>query len=248
MWELIVSFLEHFQKNPFIELTGFWAMIIVFFAYLQKDDLWVKKLMLLSTLLWMSHFYMLGVYTALAANALWIVRFFLSQRFWRSKHAFIFVIWLTFFISYFTIDGIWSILPIIASMIGAFGYFFLEKIKLRFAMLANSMIWIVYHNEIGSLTGMMNDLMTQVLLVFTIYRMAHPEWGTAYYAQKVKEILWKTRSPDYDRFIFIYDRVSEYRKHIWTYFLQILDYDLKQFFLKERWQRLIVRFTKRVEL
>lgn len=60
-------------------------------------------------------------------------------------------------------------------MIGAFGYFFLEKIKLRFAMLANSMIWIVYHNEIGSLTGMMNDLMTQVLLVFTIYRMAHPE-------------------------------------------------------------------------
>ena len=60
-------------------------------------------------------------------------------------------------------------------MIGAFGYFFLEKIKLRFAMLANSMIWIVYHNEIGSLTGMMNDLMTQVLLMFTIYRMAHPE-------------------------------------------------------------------------
>lgn len=56
-------------------------MIIVFFAYLQKDDLRVKKFMLLSTLLWMSHFYMLGVYTALAANALWIVRFFLSQRF-----------------------------------------------------------------------------------------------------------------------------------------------------------------------
>lgn len=247
MWEFVHHFIDYVSKDPFVQLTGFSAMIVVFVAYLQKDDFTVKKLMLLSTLLWGTHFYLLGVYSGLAANAIWIVRFVLSVKFWRSKNAFLFVIWLTLFVAYFTVNSWWAVLPVLGSIIGAFSYFFLEKIQLRLAMLFASFIWVTYHTQIGSLTGMLNDIMTQTILVFTIYRMVHPEWGTIYYAQKIKEILWKTSRPDYDRFVFVYDYVTRYRNTLWTYFLQILHYDLRQFFHQARWQRLMLRFHKQKE-
>lgn len=225
-------------------------MGITLIAYLQKDDFTVKKLLLLSTLLWGTHFYLLGMYSWLAANAIWVMRFCLSTKFWRDMRAFIAVIILTFLVSLFTVEinSPLSALPIIASLLWAFSYFFLEKIRLRFAMLLNSLIWIIYHIHIGSLTGIINNIMVQAILIFTLYRMIHPMWGTEYYAQKVREILWKTRRPDYDMFIFIYDRVSEQRKKIWIYFLEILDYDLRQFFHKERWLRLIIRLRRLIAL
>jgi len=155
------SFLNSFSADPFVHITGFSAMIVVIIAYLQKDDYTVKKLMLFSTLLWGTHFYLLGVYTGLAANVIWIVRFFLSVKYGRSKNAFIFVVLITIGIAYFTVDGVFSIIPVITSLIGAFSYFFLERVKLRLAMLLNSVLLVVYHQYIGSLTGVMNDVLTQ---------------------------------------------------------------------------------------
>ena len=250
MWEIFASFLEHFQNNPFVQITWFTAMGITLIAYMQKDDVRVKKLLLLTTLLWGTHFYLLGMYSWLAANAIWIVRFFLSTKFWRDLRAFVAVICLTFIVSLFTVEitSPLSALPIIASVLWAFSYFFLEQVRLRFAMLLNSTIWIIYHIHIGSLTGIINNIMIQVILMFTIYRMIHPMWWTQYYAQKVREILWKTRRPDYDTFIFIYDKVSQYRKNIWTYFLEILDYDLKQFFQNKNCKKWIEHLHKRIEL
>jgi hypothetical protein len=78
-------------------------------------------------------------------------------------------------------------------------------------MMFNSSTWLIYHISIGSVSGITNELFTQVILVMTIYRMIHPEGGTTYYANKIKHILWKTSRPDYDRFIFIHDRVIHYR-------------------------------------
>lgn len=237
MLESLWMFLENFSNDPFVQLTGISAMLVTIVAYLQKDDFTVKKLLLLSTLLWGTHFYLLWMYTGLAANAIWIVRFSLSAKYGRSKNAFLFVLILTFVIWYFTVDrnSILSTLPIIASIIWAFSYFFLEKISLRLAMLLNSAIWVVYHSYIGSITWILNNLLTECILLFTIYRMMHPMGGTSYYAQKIKEILWKRHRPDYDTFIFIYDKVSIYRKHIWTHFLKILHYDLRKFLPKKKW-------------
>ena len=248
MWDILTQVFEYFSKDPFVQLTGFSAMIVIIFAYLQKDDYNVKKLMLLSTLLWGTHFYLLGMYSGLAANAIWVVRFFLSVKFWRNKNAFIFVVLLTIWVAYFTVNGIWSFIPVIASIVWAFSYFFLENLKLRFAMLFNSFLWVAYHSYVGSLTWMMNDILTQSLLIFTIYRMAHPEWGTRYYAQKIKEILWKRSRPDYDRFIFVYDKVSQYRKTLWYYFHETLNYDLKSFFQKKKWLISSLSFLKEKEI
>lgn len=81
-------------------------------------------------------------------------------------------------------------------------------------MLTSSMLWLTYHNIIGSMSGMMNEVFTQLILITTIYRLAHPMGGTKYYTQKVRDILWKRRQVDYDRFIFLHDRITHYRHRL----------------------------------
>jgi len=79
-------------------------------------------------------------------------------------------------------------------------------------MMFNSSSWLVYHVYIGSISGMMNEVFTQIILIATIYRMMHPDGMSSYYSQRIRQILWKTRRPDYDRFIFIHDRLTSYKK------------------------------------
>jgi hypothetical protein len=54
---------EKILENPFTEISGLLGMIIILIAMFQKDDILVKKLMLLSALFWGTHFYLLGMYS-----------------------------------------------------------------------------------------------------------------------------------------------------------------------------------------
>ena len=232
--EYIWYFIEYILRDPFTQITGFLGMAVILTAYFQKDDHTVKKLMLLSSLFWGTHFYLLWVYSGLAATIIWVFRLWLSLKFQKNKYAFTSIVVLTFITWYFTYDGLFSLLPIITSLNGAYSFFYLEKIKLRLAMIVNSMTWLVYHVSIWSVSGIMNESFTQIILWVTIYRMLHPEWGARYYAQKVRDILWKRSRPDYDRFIFVHDALTRYRQTVWKHFLAILHYDLRRFFRKKK--------------
>lgn len=232
LFQIIQYIIDEIIRDPFTQISGFLAMWVILTAYFQKDDLTVKKLMLLSSLFWGTHFYLLWMYSGLAAVIIFVFRLGLSLKFQRSLRAFSSIIVVTLITWYFTFDGFISMLPIITSMMWAYSFFFLEKVKLRIAMMCNSCTWLIYHVYIWSLSGMVNEVFTQVILIVTIYRMLHPEWGTRYYAGKIKEILWKTSRPDYDRFIFIHDKVSNYRHTLWQKFHQIIHFDLRTFFKK----------------
>ncbi len=231
--EFLKSFWQLIIENPFQQISGFLAMIIVLIAYFQKDDKSVKKLMLLSSLFWGTHFYLLGVYSGLAATIIWIVRLLLSMKYARSFRAFLSIVIITLITGYFTFDGLLSLLPIMTSLTGAYSYFFLEKVKLRLAMMFNSSSWLVYHVYIGSLSGVVNEIFTQIILLATVYRMMHPDGGTKYYAAKIRNILSKTSKPDYDRFIFVHDKVMQYKNTFGAYFNTVIHYDLRKIFRKK---------------
>ncbi len=224
-----------FETTFFWELTGFLGMIIVLIAYLQKDDFTVKKLMILSSFFWGIHFYILWVYAGLAAIIIWFIRILLSFKYKKNIKAFLFVVLLACGTSYFTFTGFGSLLPVFASISGAYGYFFLEWVKLRLMMLFNSTLWLFFNFYIGSVSGIINEVLVQVILLATVYRMVHPEGGMHYYSRKVADILLQRSKPDYDRYIFIRDRIAWYRHTLWSYFLYILHYDLRTFFQKKKW-------------
>ena len=232
--DYITYFIEYILRDPFIQITGFMWMAVILTAYFQKDDHTVKKLMLLSSLFWGTHFYLLGVYSGLAAVIIWIFRLWLSMKFQKNKYAFASIVLITIVTAFFTYDWLFSLLPIFTSLNWAYSFFFLEKIKLRIAMLISSWTWLIYHISIGSISWVLNESFTQVILIMTIYRMMHPEWWSMYYAQKIRDILWKTSHPDYDRFIFIRDKVSKYRSTLWVKFNKILHQDLRKVFRSKK--------------
>jgi len=232
--EYISYFIEYIIRDPFTQISWFAAMWIILMAYFQKDDHTVKKLMLLSSLFWGTHFYLLWVYSWLTATIIFALRICLSIKLWKNKNAFISLVIITLIAAYFTYDGYLSLLPVITSMVWAYSFFFLEKIQLRLAMMFNSSTWLVYHISIWSLSGAINEVFTQFILIMTVYRMLHPEWGSHYYIWKIKWLLRNKNRPDYDRFIFVHDRVSILRKNIEKHIYQTIHFDLRTLFRKKK--------------
>ena len=146
--EYLYYFVEYILRDPFTQISGFMGMFVILIAYFQKCDTTVKKLMLLSSLFWGVHFYLLGTYSGLAAVIIWVFRLLLSIKFERNKKAFVSIFTLTIIVGYFTYDGIYSLLPVITSITGAYSYFFLEKVRLRIMMLFNSATWLLYNSII----------------------------------------------------------------------------------------------------
>ncbi len=235
IFEYLSYFTQYILRDPFTQISGFLAMGTILLAYFQKDDFTVKKLMLLSSLFWGTHFYLLGVYSWLAAVIIFVFRIILSVKFQRNFKAFIAIIVVTLISWYFTFDWLLSLLPVITSLSWAYSFFFLEKVKLRIMMMFNSSTWLIYHVYIGSISWVMNEIFTQMILVATIYRMLHPEWGSNYYATKIRNILRKKRKIDYDRFIFLHDRLNYYRNKFWSNFLNVIHFDLRNIFSKKKY-------------
>lgn len=230
--KMAVDILQHIVESiihdPLTQLTWFMWMIIILIGYFQKDDRDVKKFMLISAVFWWAHFYMLWVYSGLAAIVIWVVRILLSLKYKKNRKAFMSIFVGTIIIGYFTYDGFMSMLPILCSLTWAYSYFYLEKIKLRCAMLFNSWIYLVYNFFVWSISWVINEWLVQVVLIFTIYRTFHPESGTKYYLSKITEILRNRKdSPDYDRFIFVRDKVLKYRRILEKRANSFIHFDLK---------------------
>lgn len=219
-------------------------MIISLTAYMQKDDHLVKKLMMASAFFWGTHFFLLWVFAWFIAILIWYVRMILSMKYEKNKKALIFIVCISLVSAYFTYDGLYSLIPVLGSIVGAYAFFYLKAIRLRLAMLFNSLIWLVYHIHIGSSSGILNEILVQSVLIMTIYRMAHPEWWMQYYSRKIWEILLQRKKVDYDRYIIIRDRVFHYRKKIWTICLKILRYDLCKYLPKMNIMRWKIRASK----
>lgn len=234
--EYLIYFIEYILKDPFTQISWFAAMGIILLAYFQKDDHTVKKLMLLSSLFWGTHFYLLWVYSGLCATIIFAIRLCLSIKLWKNKNAFIFLLIITIITGYYTYDGHLSLLPVITSITGAYSFFFLEKVKLRLAMMFNSSTWLIYHISIWSLSWAINEVLTQCILIATIYRMMHPEGGSHYYIWKIKWYLRERSRPDYDRFIFVHDKLSILRKKSAFHFQNIIHFDLRKLFVSDKKQ------------
>ena len=223
------------------QISGFIALTITLIAFLQKEDTYVKKLMIVSVFFWGIHYLLLWIMTWVMIIVIWYVRLILSVKYNKNIRAFLFIVALTLVSTYFTYEGIMSLLPVIASLSSAYAFFYLEKIKLRLTFIWGSFLWLIYNIHIWTLSGIINEVMVLSVLSFTVYRMAHPEWGMRYYSQKIADILLQKSKPDYDRFIFVRDKVSSLRKTLWHTCLLILHYDLRNFLPKKNklsWKKL----------
>ena len=105
------------------------ALFIFLYGYIQKDDNKTIQLVLLSWFFWAWHFYMLELYTAFIAVLLSMMRIALSIKFKKNKYAFWFIVFAVIISWFFAYDVFLSLLPLLASLVWSYAYFYTEKKK-----------------------------------------------------------------------------------------------------------------------
>lgn len=204
--------IELISANPIWQICAFIATGIAFYWLTQKDDKQTMKIIMFSAFFWILHWYFMEVYSAMIASTIWLVRIFLSMRYKKNKKVFSLIIITTLTLWIITYENPYSILPIMASMIWAYWYFFFERLKLRIFMFLSSLFWLTFNMNIWSIWWIINDIMVQVILLVAMYKIMKEEHRSIYILEKIFS-KWNKARPDVGRYISIYDFIS--MKKIW---------------------------------
>jgi hypothetical protein len=121
-----------------------------------------------------------------------MVRLFLSLKYKRNLMALLFVAFLSIFLGYFSYEWYISLLPIVATILASYAFFYLEKAALRVFLLAVSTMWLYYHVNTGSISGVINEVVVQFTLCLTIYRFIYEKERFSYDTNTGK-ISWRKR-------------------------------------------------------
>lgn len=203
------SFLEKLIENPIWQGIGIVAMLISFYWYTQRDDKKIIKIFIVSNVFWISHFYLIWVLSAAAVNLVWIFRLFLSLKYKKNIKMFFWIVIATIILWIVTYENELSILPIIWSCMSAYSYFFLEKLRLRMLIFLTSIVWFTFSYLSWSVWWAINEIIVQIILIFTMYKLVKYEWEKVYFVDKIFEIISRPKQrPDLWRLVFIYDYIK----------------------------------------
>lgn len=218
----MTSFIDKILENPIWQWFWLLAMTIAFIWLLQKNDKRTITVFIFSNLSWALHFYFMWVTSAMVTNIIWIWRLFLSLKYKRNKRIFFWILAAIITMWILTYEDQVSLLPIIGSCISAYWYFFFERLRLRIFMFVSSMFWITFNTINWSIWWILNEIIVQIILIFTMYRMIKKEWERVYFVDKVMSILHKP-IPDVWRFIVIYDYIKLKHHRVKEFFWKIKD-------------------------
>ena len=202
-----MNIVELFLENPIWQWLWMIAMLILFYWLSNKDDNKTLKIIMISMSVWIVHFIVMWIYSAALVTLIWLARIFLSIRYKRNYKVFLMIVFTTITLWYFTYTDFFSILPIIASCISAYWYFFFEKIKLRIFMIFTSFFWLTFSFWNWLIWWVINEIIAQVILLTAMYKMVHEEWRNIFI---IDAIFSKFRKPKYDtwRYIYIFDYIN----------------------------------------
>ena len=161
-------------KYIFIQAIGLFGTVLFFLSYQCKSNRTLFRVQFVSYLCYTTHLLMLGAITGGISYVLNTVRSFcLGSRssFLKGKTmcAALCVMQVTALI--FTWDGWWSILPVAANIAATIGGYTYSPKKIRLVgMLVNSPLWIIYDGIIGSWAGILDEIVTEVSMIVSIFR------------------------------------------------------------------------------
>jgi hypothetical protein len=230
------------MENPLAQTFWFLAMFVSFIWLMQKDDRNTMKIIIISCILWIIHFYLMWIYSAMATDAIWLIRVALSLKFKRSKLAFSWIIISLILMWFLTYESELSLLPIIGSTISAYWYFFLEWFRLRMLIFVSSFLRLTFWLKTGSVSAVLNEIVAQLILIFVIYKLIREEYGELNIFEKISTTFRKKFLPDANRFLFIYDYIrflkTSFHKRIKSAFdyINILNWCKKIRFTKYKLQ------------
>lgn len=130
------------------QILGYIATIFGIIGFQQKDDTRLKIFVLMMSVFIISHFILMGSYTAaimaVLAASRWGLSIFVGVR----KRAHIFVpLFIALFVTSaaLTFQNWYDLLPSLASICATFGLFYYTRIRLRLILLFASSMWLTHN-------------------------------------------------------------------------------------------------------
>lgn len=150
-------------------------MLITLLSRTKSDDEQLIKLSLLAALLWMTHYYFIGVMAPAISSLLAAIRYFIEYKFKniRKKIKIILGIIISIIMaSIIFIEGpsYINILTFMAAVIVSFSVFLFKNKKLRIGLIIADLIWIVINILSYSIGGVLFDIIAIIITVFTLVK------------------------------------------------------------------------------
>jgi hypothetical protein len=162
------------MKWIFIQAIGFLGTALFFLSYQCRQNKHLFRVQFVSYLCYTTHLLMLGAVTGGISYILNTVRSFClgSQNAFLKSRIMCWAICIAQVITlYFTRDGWYSILPVAANIASTIGGYTHNPRKVRLSgMLINSPLWIVYDIIVGSWAGILDEVISEVSMLLSIYR------------------------------------------------------------------------------
>lgn len=156
------------------QIIGFGGMAGNFIAFQQKKRRNIILVQIISALLFVAHFTLLGQYTGAALNLIGFFRsvvFINNGKKWaRSK------VWLVVFLvlsclaGVFTWTGPFSLLPSVAMVLTTIANWMKSETKIRLITLPSSPCWMIYNFSAHSVAGIVTECVTITSLLISIVR------------------------------------------------------------------------------
>mgnify|MGYP002521012639 FL=1 len=159
----------------FVQLIGFIPSLISILSIQLKDR---KKLIILqfsAGIMWVTHYYLLGAYTAVLTNSIGMFRSFLAyfnDKKWAKSIWWLFlIIALSLFSSFITWDGYISLLPTISLICTATGLWVHNLTITRILFLISSPCLLVYDIFTGSWGCTIIEIIAFISFILAIVRL-----------------------------------------------------------------------------
>lgn len=168
--------IEIFQNAIFIQVLGFIAFALAVTAFSSKDDIKLKKLLVVESFVLSVHFFLLGAHGGAIASAITGFRNFASLR---SKLRILGVIFAILYIALgaFAYDGWIDALPVIGSVMSTVGLFYLKKIPMRLCALFSTTLWIIHNLMVGSIGPLFMEIFIFAANLRTIISLKKADTG-----------------------------------------------------------------------
>lgn len=197
-----------FNKDPLGQTFWLIAMVIWISGFLVHNDRTTVKIFIVSCIFWILHFVFLENIGALIATSIWLVRLILSLKYQKNISIFVGIIAVSAAYGIYSFDGkIISVLPLIATAVSSYGFFFLEKIRLRMLLGIVSLLWLTYHLNTGSISGIMNEIIVLCTIVYSIVMFATHHEKKEKILERFKRKIGKApKRLNFGRYIFMRDK------------------------------------------
>ncbi len=157
------------------QLFGYLAFCATTYAFSQKSDKRMLWCHFIGACLWCIHSIVLMAWVGAATNLVLALRIMSSVllRGWKGRKYYLslgFVI-LNWLLAWWFWRSWFDILPVIATTLGTINTMHWNGIKMRLAMLASSLMWLLYSININSIGGIISGIVLSSMTIITVTRL-----------------------------------------------------------------------------